>query len=313
MRWLVLAIVVGDAAGASAAPERTCFAGNEVVTTGGNVDTSEVVETREVDAAAAEIRSHVWRSVDPDRDVAVVNKVDAKAATFEFADPNSGAPGHGSLSGPAWHWTAYHAEAQLTPTIKLVNDAKLVGDGWIVDGTAVGADPARTMHVAMKQFACAELDQRRKALDQRSANAVHRCFAGTLASFKDKQHTSGPVVLEQIVDDDRHVIELRLRQGSRPDAITWLRIDHGGITVNNAGGVHGAGSIVGGPGAWIEYTWQSQSNPPLHSTGTLGGAHVNQTATLERVDGTFTMLLDADAFDCKELAARKAALATKTK
>ncbi len=313
MRWLVLAIVLGGVHSASAAPQRVCFAGNEVVTTGGDIDTSEVVETREFDTAAAEIRSHVWRAVDPDRDVAVVNKVDVKAATFDFVDPTSGQPGHGSLIGPAWKWTAYHSEVQVMPTIKLVSDAKLIGDGWIVDATAVGADPARTAHVAMKQFDCSGLAQRRKALDQRSPNAVHRCFAGALTSFKGKLHMTEPAVFEQIIDDDRHVIELRLRQGARPDAITWLHVDHGGITVNNANGTHGAGSIVGGPGAWVEYAWQSHGNPPVRSTGTLGGTHVSQIATLDRVGDAFTMLFDADAFDCKELAARKAALATKPK
>ncbi len=310
MRWLVLAVVLCGVHSASAAPARECFAGTEVTTTGSDIDTTEVVYTRELDVAAAEIRTDLWRAFDPERDDAGVDKLDVKAATFDFVDPSSGQPGHGSLIGPAWHWTSYHSEAQVMPTVRLVTDAKLVGDSWIVNGTSVGADPASTAHVAMKQFDCAELEQRRKALDQLSPNAVHRCFAGAISSYKGQQHTWGPALLEQIVDDDRHVIELRLRQGARPaDAITWLHIDHGSITVNNASGIHGGGSIVGGPGAWIEYTWQNHGNPTLHATGTLGGTHVNQTATLERVDGTFTMLFDADAFDCKQLAARKAALA----
>jgi hypothetical protein len=105
---LVLSLILGAAATASAEPTRTvCYAGSQTAKLGTMEQTSRAVLERTYDPSKNEIRQRTWSDRNPTKEVAMTGKVDPKANTFEFEDPELGAKGSGTLEGKPWHWTAF--------------------------------------------------------------------------------------------------------------------------------------------------------------------------------------------------------------
>ena len=292
-------VLLALAGTATAGPiEKKCYDGTE--TAGGK--SQRIVALREVDRDAGEIRQHEWRAANPRRERALTYKVAADGASFSFK--RGAIEGKGTLEGPAWKWTAYHEVVELPNGY-----GTLTADGKIAsDSLAISAHLDRTgksdmtFEIAAKAFDCAQLDKRRASLDDTAADAKHVCYEGTQTAQSDKTH----VLIEQVFEPKR----IQLLVTGKIDSRVTFAIDGKAIAVTRDTLELGTGELTGKPGAWTGYKYSRDLTQFTMTTeGTLGGAHFHQAITTHGKT-EMTTTLDADAIDCKKLAARRAALTT---
>ena len=312
MRALVVIATLaslGSLARTAGAVDRKCYAGTETV----DGKSYAIVSAREADRAASELRVHTWSAREPWREAVTVYHIAADGKTFTFGQPKLA--GTGTLEGPAWAWTAYHAEGSAMTGITVVADGKLSGDTLTVTTSVAKAGKTLlTGKLEARTFDCAELAHRRAALDDTAPDAKRSCYAGKLAdTLRPQPHAA---VLEQIVETKR-IRVIRWIEGTGAALAQDLAIDGTTITVTEPGrtAVHGSGTLQGTPGAWTGYTWTAQlavlkDQPPLAITaeGTLGGARATMKMS-SRGKHSFDTTFEGTAFDCKDLDARTTALA----
>ncbi|HEY1557613.1 MAG TPA: hypothetical protein VGF94_22425 [Kofleriaceae bacterium] len=293
MRIVLVLLLVARTA--SAGPDKKCFAGTETH----DGKSEAVVVTRELDPAAHEIREHTWRQLDPDREIATTLHVAADGKTFTVERGPMTATG--TLEGEPWKWTGYHEEA-ISPIAKMIADGKLKGDTITVTSTIDMHGTTLHAQVEAKTFDCAELARRRAALDDTAKDAVHACFEGTEKTMlAETRH----VVLEQVFEPKR--IQLRISMPSRENRFVFA-IDGSAITVTNGKSWSGHGQLTGKPGAWTGYRYDAKLDKlDLNVEGTLGGKHESEKLTAH-AKRAFVGTIEADAFDCKDIAVRRAAL-----
>ena len=307
MRPLLVIATLGSLAHTAVAADRKCYAGTEAV----DGKSYAIVSVREADRAASELRVHTWTAREPWREAVTVYHVAADARTFTFSQPKLA--GTGTLQGPAWAWTGYHADGTALG-ITVTADGKLSGDTMVVTTTlAKSGKTLMTGQIEARTFDCAELDHRRAALDDTAPDAKRTCFAGKLAdTLRPQPHAA---VLEQIVEP-RRIRLIRWFAGTSAAIAHDLAIDGTSITVTEPGrtAVHGAGTLQGKPGAWTGYTWTAQlavlkDQPPVAITteGTLGGTRATMKMSA-RGRHSFDATFEGTAFDCKDLDARTTAL-----
>jgi hypothetical protein len=122
-----LAGVAGVAGVAAAEPAHTvCYAGTQVAHAGTMTITNRAVVERTYDPAKSEIRQRLWSDKNPTKEVDMTGKVDVKASTLDFDDPDLGAKGTGKLEGKPWHWTGY--DMKLTKGDVVVASVSKVSD-----------------------------------------------------------------------------------------------------------------------------------------------------------------------------------------
>jgi hypothetical protein len=179
---------------------------------------------------------------------------------------------------------------------------KLVGDTLVVlRRLEAGGKQESVVKVDAKAIPCAELDQRRAALDDTVSSARFFCYEGTEKTIAGDTEQ---VVFEQIVEPNRFRIA---RWGPHATAVQVFAIDGAKIEVTNPqrASLHGTGMLTGSPGAWTGYAWRSDTAVPLAVTGTIGGGKMTQTIAAGMHRGS----VDAVAFDCKYLVLRRDAVA----
>jgi hypothetical protein len=278
VRALVILVVLGRTAGATPV-ETKCYAGTD--STG-----VKVVLEREVDRDHHEIRNRHWNDTEPSEEIDNTWTIAADGKTFTWKR------GGGTLAGPAWKWTSAHAEAQIL-------GEKVTTDSTFSATKLTAKTPSMTLEATA--FDCKQLGKRIAALDDTAADAKHACYAG-------KDSDDNPVVIDQITEPKRvQVVSTRRRTTGR----IVMSIEGAKIFIKNPKyrSWTGAGTITGKPGAYtgFEYT-VTIGNIDLRSEGTLGGPHFTYKTTGQTGGVTNVMTVEADAFDCKDLAAKRAAL-----
>jgi hypothetical protein len=274
---VILLLLAGTA---SATPVVTkCYAGTD--STG-----EKVVLKLELDRGKREIRTHRWSDAEPTEETVNTWTVAAGGKTFTWKR------GGGTLDGPAWKWTAAHAEADV------------LGEKVTIDSTFSATKlttKTRSTTLEATAFDCKDLAKRIAALDDTADDAKHACYAG-------KDSDSNPVVIDQITEPKRvQVVTTRARITGR----IVMSIEGARIFVKNP--KHrswtGTGTITGLPGAWtgFEYT-VTIGNIDIRAEGTLGGPHFTFKTTGQNGAAIVTSTVEGDAFDCKDLAAKRAAL-----
>jgi hypothetical protein len=163
LAFLLASLFLASAAIAEPAVTR-CYAGNQTAKIGTIAKTFREVIQRTLDPAASEIRQHGWLSRDPSREVVLLIKVDVKAATFAFDDPELGARGTGTLEGKAWHWTSM-TQKVTKDTVELVGTTKIDGDHLRQHGEIHKGDKLiGAFDGDLVVFDCAKLADERAAL-----------------------------------------------------------------------------------------------------------------------------------------------------
>jgi hypothetical protein len=290
MRALVILLLLAGTAGATPV-ETKCYAGTETEDDGA----VKLVIERELDRDHHEIRSHNWRESEPSEELVNTWTVASDGKTFTWKR------GTGTLEGPAWKWTSAHLEADLggekgitdttTSATKLTSKTRFDEKGKQVAAITIEATA----------FDCKELAKRVAALDDTAADAKHVCYAG-------KDSDDKPVVIDQITEPKRvQVVTTRARVTGR----IVMAIEGAKIFVKNP--KHrswtGAGTITGKPGEWTGYEYTvTIGGVDIRAEGTLGGPHFAYKTTGQTGGATQIMSVAADAFDCKDLAAKRAAL-----
>jgi hypothetical protein len=284
MRAFVLLVVFGRVAGASPIATR-CFAGDH-----------GVIE-QELDRDKHEIREHHWR--DPLNESVLTFHVAADNKTFTF-ERGTTLVATGTLEGPLWKWTHIHREGSRE-NMKGVSDERIAGNILTIHSrTEIAGDRPSDTTSDAKAFDCKDLAKHIAALDDTAPDAKHACYAG---SDTDGRH----VVVDQITEAKRVQILTTTATGTGKIVMS---IEGARIFVKNPGHSWTAtGTITGKPGAWtgFEYT-ATIDKVDVRSAGTLGGPHFTDKTTVQMNGVTSTGTIDADAFDCKDLAAKRAAL-----
>lgn len=276
MRWPVLLVLL--IAGRASAETR-CYAGTDS-------NGVKVVLEREVDRDHHEIRTHHWNDTEPTEEIVNTWTIAADGKTFTWKR------GGGTLEGPAWKWTSAHAEAHIL-------GEKVTTDSTFSATKLTAKSPDMTLEAAA--FDCKQLAKRIAALDDTAADAKHACYAG-------KDSDGNPVVIDQITEPKRvQIVATRSRITGR----VVMAIEGAKIFVKNP--KHrswtGTGTITGKPGAWTGYEYTvTIGNIDIRAEGTLGGPHFTYKTTGQTGGATSVMTVAADAFDCKDLAAKRAAL-----
>jgi hypothetical protein len=183
-------------------------------------------------------------------------------------------------------------------------EAEILGEKVTTDSTFSATKltaKAPDMTLEATAFDCKQLANRIAALDDTAADARHACYAG-------KDSDGNNVVIDEITEPKRvQVVTTRGRMTGR----IVMSIEGAKIFVKNP--KHrswtGTGTITGKPGAYtgFEYT-VTIGNIDLRSEGSLGGPHFTYKTTGQTGGVTSVMTVTADAFDCKDLAAKRAAL-----
>jgi hypothetical protein len=170
---LVLSLILAAAATASAEPARTvCYAGSQTAKVGTMEQTTHAVLERTYDPDKSEIRQRTWSDKNPTKEVAMTGKVDTKANTFEFDDPELGAKGTGKLEGKAWHWTAFtmmltKGDLVITSNSK-VSDTKIHQEASMKNkGQTVG-----TVTGDLTMFDCKQLDAKKGELGKSATGSA---------------------------------------------------------------------------------------------------------------------------------------------
>ena len=231
----------------------------------------------ELDRDKHEIREHRWR--DPLNEAVIASHVaaDGKTLTWERGPIK----GTGTLEGPAWKWTAIHREVEINGE-KVSSDFRLAGDA------------------SMKPFDCKDLNKQIAALDDTAADAKHACYAGT-------SDEGQRVVVDQITEDSR--VQIVVTYGTHTNKVV-MSIEGAKIFVKNPDRSWTAtGTITGKPGAWTGYEYTvTIGNIDLRTEGSLGGPQYSAKTTAQTGGTTSHLGIVATAFDCKDLAAKRAAL-----
>jgi len=290
MRALAALVLLAAGSAAAAPVATTCYAGTE--TSEGEV--THVVLQRELDRDKHEVREHHWRETNPTNEVVTTWKVAGDGKTFTWKR------GTGTLEGAPWKWTAWHTVVDAQG-IKGTTDTKVAGDSLtsklrvVKDGKTVLATD-----VEATAFDCKELGKRVAALDDTAPDAKHACYDG-------KDGGGQRVVIDQITEDKRVKIVTSTAKG---DGRIVMAIEGAKIFVKNpAHSWTATGTITGKPGAWTGYEYTlTIGDIDLRSEGTLGGPHFTFKTTGQTGGATRTTAITADVFDCKDLAARRAAL-----
>ena len=308
MRTLVaIALTLAALSRTGAADDRKCYAGTQTID---GEPAYQIVAVREVDRAASEIRQRVWSARNPSREVATTLHVAADGSSFDLTGKH--VRGHGTLVGKPWAWTGYHIDATALGST-LTSDGKLTGDAMVVTTRTVSGGKTITARIEARAFDCAELEKRHAALDDIAPGAVRACYDGTLTDTLG--HPPRRALLEQVIEP--HQIKLVRRiAGAQVDTIDLLAIS--GTSIARTDPDHpqftGSGALRGRPGAWTGYAWHGQlpllrGHPPapVEAEGSLGGGHATEAMVIH---GPTDMIIAfaGDAFDCKDLAARRTAL-----
>jgi hypothetical protein len=297
MRWWVVLLVCGEA---YASPVTRCYEGNETTE---KVATHFVLE-RELDAAKHEVREHRWRATNPTNEIGTTWKVADDGKTFTWKHDSWKIGGTGTLEGEPWKWTAYHTQAELQG-MKGFTDAQL-GSNTLTAKLHMEHDGKTEYETAVEatEFSCKDLAKRRGALDDTAPDAKHACYAGEQLGPDGKTQQ---IVVDEITEAKR--IKLVTSYAGH-DSRLVLKIEGTAIDANNPErSWSGVGRIDGKARAWTGYTFTAHTGGgDLTYDGSLGGAHATQTITATVSGRTITSKLAADAFDCAELAKRRAAL-----
>ena len=301
MRYLVAAAAI-MVVPRTVRADTTCYAGTErIELPDGPPRTTVVVLEHERDRGARVIRRHRWTETHLDDDTLSEDRVAADGKTFTFAG------GHGTFWGSPWQWTGYHAEGERNG-VTFVSDATFDQGLSIVTRVTRGGKPAGLVRVSASELDCKELDRRRAAFDDSAPDAVRTCYAGSETSSIG---ASEQVIVEQITEAAR--IRLVHSAKTRDTTVTTFAIAGDAITVTDADhGWQGHGTITGPRGAWTGYAFTAHldhgGDADVH--GTLGGDHLTRATELSIQHAKLTLALDATRFDCKALAAKRAALRT---
>ena len=297
MRALWIAALIAAGTHVAYAGDRTCYAGTSTTDVADGKHTSNaLVVVREVDRRAAEIRTTSWTDADNEATVAhTYSHVDPNAGTFEFAGQATG-----KLDGPAWQWFGWHVT--LPKPMEIAIDGEVHGDAFVeIQRFQSGGKVTMTKHWQATAFDCGELDKRRAALDPMSSpTAVRSCYAGTVISTRTPQPR--PAIVIQSIDRARVAIRTQFGVGNNLEV----------LTVDPAGKAMLDGTtpvtLTGKPGTWTAYRWSVAGQTTQTVEGTLGGPHVTRKLEITGMDSPMTLVIDADRFDCKDLAAKRAAL-----
>lgn len=284
MRAIVVLLLVGRVAGATPVVTK-CYAGAE--STG-----VKLVLEREIDRDKREIREHRWR--DPLNEAVVTLRIAADGKTFKLEHDGT-VRVTGTLEGPAWRWTHLHSEAELGG-VKGVDDIHYAANA--MTATLRTGDTETT--VEAKAFDCKDLKKQIAALDDTAPDAKHACYAG-------KDNDGRALVVDQITEDNR--VQIVTTTPSTTGRIV-MAIEGAKIFVKNpAHSWTAAGTITGKPGAWTGYEYTlTLGTIDLRIEGTLGGRHYTAKTTAQTGGATSHLGVEADAFDCKDIAAKRAAL-----
>lgn len=172
MRTALVSCLILAAAGSTASAEpvhAVCYEGTQTARFGTIEQTMHAVFERTYDPAKNEIRQRTWSNKNPTQEVSMTAKVDPKAGTFVFDDPQLGAKGTGTLEGKPWHWTAFTmtvtkgdlvitSHSQVTDA-KLHQEAAMTNKGQVM-GKVTGDATA---------FDCRQLDAKKAALAKAAA------------------------------------------------------------------------------------------------------------------------------------------------
>ena len=164
--------LVATATTAVAEPTHTvCYAGTQVAHAGQMTITNHAVVERTYDPAASEIRQRLWSDKNPTKEVDMTGKVDVKAGTLEFDDPDLGAKGTGKLEGKPWHWTAFQmtltkGDLVVASTSK-VSDTALHQEAHMMNKGKQVADVTGDLAA----FDCKQLDAKKAELSKAAAPA----------------------------------------------------------------------------------------------------------------------------------------------
>jgi hypothetical protein len=166
-----VAAVSAVSAVASAEPARTvCYQGGQVAHIGAMEKTTHAVLERTYDPATNEIRQRTWSDKNPAKEAAMTGKVDPKAGTFEFEDPELGAKGTGKLEGKPWHWTTFKMTVTkgdiVIESTSTVSDTKLHQQATM---TNKGKQLA-TVTGELTSFDCKQLDAKKAELAKAAAD-----------------------------------------------------------------------------------------------------------------------------------------------
>jgi hypothetical protein len=101
----------------------------------------------------------------------MTGKVDPKANTFEFDDPELGAKGTGKLKGKPWHWTGFtttltKGDFVITGTSK-VSDTKIHQEASMTNK----GQPVGKVTGDLTRFDCKQLDAKKGELGKSSPAA----------------------------------------------------------------------------------------------------------------------------------------------
>ena len=288
MRAIILVLFLAHSA--AAAPDRQCYAGTL------KIDGSErrALVVWETDAAAIRIRTR--DEVAPWREGIATYHVATDGASVTL-DAVVGSKG--KLVGPRGKWSGLHlasdAGAAITTDLERSGDALREHTSVQYRGRTVN-----DITIDATRFDCAELEQRRAALDGSGKNATHACFAGTQVTPMGEHR---PVVVEQILEPTR--VRIAETFATTDDVIVFA-VTSTGITARNlARSWQAEASLTGKPGAWNAYSYHADdTDQRIKVNGTLGGKHVHEVSAVRAQSST----LDADSFDCKDLESRRAAL-----
>jgi hypothetical protein len=167
---LILSIFLASAAAASAEPVRTvCYTGSQTAKVGTLEQKTLAVVERTYDPAKNEIRQRTWSDKNPTKEVGMTGKVDPKAGTLEFEDPDLGAKGTGKLEGKPWHWTSMTMTLTkgdlVVASTSTLTDTKLQQQATMTNkGKAIG-----TVTGDLTVFDCKQLEDKKAALGKPAA------------------------------------------------------------------------------------------------------------------------------------------------
>jgi hypothetical protein len=162
---LLTLILAGTATTVAAEPVRViCYAGTSSAKVGAQEMTGRNVVERTYDPGKSEIRQRSWSDKDPEKEILLTGKVDAKAGTVEFDQPSMKLHGTGKLDGKPWHWTSLKM-TMTNPSMTLdsqstMSDTKIHQDATMSNGgTQVG-----TVTGDLTAFDCSQLEAKKKEL-----------------------------------------------------------------------------------------------------------------------------------------------------